>query len=418
MFLALLLLFPASCKSRRELAQFLTERGEKQMESGDSEGAYSNFTYAIKVDSTYAPPYFYRGEIEARRENYRAAAGDFSAAASLYDSPEDKSRALYHKAWAARMLGELDEALETVDRAVKLDEKCADCYYYRGRIKADIGDYSGAIDDFDRYLKKETEFKDAPTHKARCLMELGRYREAMTLLKEVIESAESLQMDENLLYGYAFWASGNAKQAGDIFNKLRKKFDDHPAPLVALAELKLASGDLKKARHTYNEAVWTNREMPEAYLGRCVVEYLQEDSDTAYEDCVHAKLAYGTMPGAGRAMLFSWAVQIKTGQEKWARAAVSDYLDAEHPVKWRRPTLLFAAGKYSKDEALKELGRLDTGGKRRMCEAYYFIAAGELLYGKVNSARGYLKRALKECPAYALEKSAAEYQLNHPKGLK
>jgi len=399
------------------MARFLTERGKKYMESGDTEDAYSNFTYAVKIDPTYAPPYFYRGEIEAQRENYRAAAGDFSAAANLYDSPKDKSRALCHEAWAGRMLGYFDDALETVDRALELNEKCVECLYYRGRIKADIGDYSGAINDLDTYLKKETEFKDAPLVKARCLMELGRYRQAAKLLRERIESADSFQMDENVLYGYAQWAMGNTKYAKDIFEKARRKFDDRPAPLAALARLELAAGRLETARHTYNRAVWTNEEMPEAYLGRCVAEYLKGDLTTAYDDCVHAKLAYGVMPGAGRAMLFAWMVQRKMGQEKWAQGAVSDYLETWHPVEWRRPVLLFAAGEYSARKTLEELRNTDLGGDRRMCEGYYFIAAGQFGNG-ADSATSYLKRASRECPAYALEKLAADYLLKHPGALK
>ncbi len=415
--LALPLFMGTSCIKRRELAQFLTETGKKQMESGDTEGAYSKFTYAIKLDSSYPPPYFYRGEIEAQRENYHSAAGDFSAAANLYDKPEDKSRALYHQAWSKRMLGEFNEALDIIDRAVKLNEKCADCYYYRGRIKADIGDYSGAIDDLDTYLKDETECEDARTYKAQCLMELGRYREAAKLLEELIESAESHQIKENMLYGYAQWAMGNIDKARNIFEKTRKEHEDRAAPLVGLARLKLASGDLEKARHTYNEAVWTNEEMPEAYLGRCVVEYLQKDLSTAHEDCVHAKLAYGTMPGAGRAMLHSWAVQRKMGQEKWARGAVSDYLEASHPVEWRRPALMFAADEYSKSETLEKLRNINLGGNSKMCEAYYFIAI-KGSDDSAKSAKRYLRRALRECPAYSLEKFAAEYQLNHPEAFK
>ena len=81
-------------------------------------------------------------------------------------------------------------------------------------------------------------------------------------------------------------------------------------------------------------------------------------------------------------MLFSWVAQLRRGQTKWPYG-VSDFIDAANPVEWRMPVLKFAAGKINEKELLHEVKKINAGGNKRLCEAYFFLAQVKLGEDKV-----------------------------------
>jgi|GEM_PF-4862342 len=403
-------LLVSACMNRRELAQYLTEQGRKRMEDGDNKGAISNFSSAIMADPNYAPAYYHRAEAEYRTKDYAGAAGDFGTAAALYDATEDKARAYYKEAKAQRMRGRRKEALESAENAVKAGPRCVLCYYWRGRIRADSGQYGAAIEDFGRCLKLERTLSNALLKRAETFMGLGKYRETMRDLDKYAQSVKDPVQSFLIIKGYARWGLGNIDVAKELFEKVLEKSGDDPKPLVALGKIELAAHNIKAARERFNKAIWTGKRSPEAYLARCVAEFLEGDYSTAYDDCVRARLDYGVFPGAGRAMFFSWVVQLRRGQTKWARGAVSDFINAANPVEWRMPILKFAAGKINEKELLHEVKKINAGGNKRLCETYFMLAQVKFEDDRV-AAVSYLKKASRICPPYSLERLAADYQL-------
>jgi len=409
-------LFVSACTSRREMAEYLTESGKEKTGKLDQKGAKNDFNLAIMLDPEYAEAYHNRGKVEMALKEYAAAEGDFKAASVLYKVPKDKAEAILGEVQAQRIQGKRKEALATVNRAVKMAPKHRFCYLLRGTIRSDMGDYQGAIKDFD-YDSNFSVVSEA-------LLAMSRYGEAKRNLEKVLSKFKELPpIEQVLLLGYAYWGLDDIKIALKQFNKAKNKYPEDPEPLVALAKIKLNEFDLKSARGLFNKAVWTKKyivdyetyqTMPEAYLGRCVVEYLQDDLSTAFDDCVRARIEYGVFPGSGHAMLFTWVVQLKQGKSDWASGAVKDFIEAANPVEWRLPALRFAAGKTDEKEFLREVKKIKFGGNKRLCEAYFFLASAKLAEDE-KSAKSYFKKAVKACPPYSLERLAANYELDRIK---
>ena len=123
-----------------------------------------------------------------------------------------------------------------------------------------------------------------------------RYKKALKYIDEHAGPEEEPSLSLLLYRGYAWWGLGETGKSRAVFERARKKFPDSPEVLSALGALELADGDLEEARALFNKAVWTNKNYWGAYLGRCAVEYLQEDYSTAYDDCRRAKAAAGPVP--------------------------------------------------------------------------------------------------------------------------
>ena len=400
-----------ACANKEKLAEFLTESGKKRMEEDDLDGAKNNFSMAIMLAPDYAPAYFWRGEAEQKQDNFPAAAGDFHTAANLYKNPDDKARAYFREAWSERMQGHFKNALQAAESAIKASPKCAECYYWRGRIRADIGDYDAAISDFNQCLNIKSEFTDAFIERGIAYLKSGQYRNAIADIEKYQQSLPKEKIpnqDVLILLGYAYWGINDIGDAEKFFKEAQQKFPDASEPWVGLGSVKLSAGDLKGARDSFDQAVWKENPAPDAYLGRCVVEYLQVDFSTAYDDCVRAKIEYDVYPPAECAMLFTWMTQLRMGQAKWAASAVADFIEASNPIEWRRPVLKYAAGQLGQKEMFAEINKIKTGGTSRLCGAYFFAAQ--------NTAQAtrsqFLKEATRVCAPYSLERLAAQYELN------
>ena len=82
-----------------------------KQESGDNKGAISDYSEAIKIDSTYSAPYVNRGI-------------------------------------AKRALGDDDSAMSDYNQAIRLNPEDADVYFNRGLINKERNDKKGALVDF------------------------------------------------------------------------------------------------------------------------------------------------------------------------------------------------------------------------------------------------------------------------------
>ncbi|MBD2691006.1 tetratricopeptide repeat protein [Anabaena catenula] len=104
-------------------------RGDTRSDLGDFEGAISDYTQAIQINSNYTDAYYNRG-------NFHSDLGDFEGAISDYT------------------------------QAIQINSNYTDAYYNRGNARLAIGEKQGAIEDFqkaaDLYWKegKLEEHKD------------------------------------------------------------------------------------------------------------------------------------------------------------------------------------------------------------------------------------------------------------------
>jgi tetratricopeptide (TPR) repeat protein len=58
-------------------------RGTKELDAGDLDGALADFNRAIELDPNYSAPYFNRGLLRTRQADYDGAISDFTKAIAL-----------------------------------------------------------------------------------------------------------------------------------------------------------------------------------------------------------------------------------------------------------------------------------------------------------------------------------------------
>ena len=158
------------------------ERGLRQLEAGDFEGAIALFDSAIKLGlGDIAEIYVCRGE-------------------------------------ALAALGRGDEALKSINAALEIEPYLAAAYLERGNIRERRREYDAAINDYTMAIHIEPEFAEAYFSRALAYEERKRYADAEADL------TRTLDLNQNLLAAYE--ARGRMRAA-------QFKFDEAIADLSA-----------------------------------------------------------------------------------------------------------------------------------------------------------------------------------------
>jgi len=84
-------------------------------------------------------------------------------------------------------LGKLKEAIEYLDRALRIDPTDADIWAYKGYVLNDLEHYEAAIDCTDRALEIDPNCAMAWTNKGNALWGLGQYAEAIACFDRALE---------------------------------------------------------------------------------------------------------------------------------------------------------------------------------------------------------------------------------------
>jgi len=120
-----------------------------RMQQNNKNGAYNDYSQAIKLKSKFAGDYINRGIINVDKKNFKQALSDY-------------------------------------DMAVKLDKNNALIFYNRGLLRANLGDYNNALSDLTTVVKLDSTITEALLQKAEVEISLRNYRSAINDYKLVI----------------------------------------------------------------------------------------------------------------------------------------------------------------------------------------------------------------------------------------
>jgi tetratricopeptide (TPR) repeat protein len=138
--------------------------------------AVQDYNKAIQLDPNCLEAYFLRGQTYERKGEYDKAIQDLNKAIEL--KPESwvthcvrsriyMKRKEYDKAiqdyswmkdykkrgWAYLKKGEYDKAIQDLNKALQLDQKCHEVYYFRGLAYVYKGEYDKAIQDLNKTIQ-------------------------------------------------------------------------------------------------------------------------------------------------------------------------------------------------------------------------------------------------------------------------
>lgn len=164
------------------------ELGHEKLKVGDWQGAVDDFTRAIELDAQLQAP-------KAKSSN--GYDGSQTTSGEVYVSDPFTAAAYHSRAIARANLGELDEAINDYQHALRIRPKWAEAYLGLGFVQLDKKDFAGAIDDFSRAIKLKPALVTAHHARGTALMKQGRMEPA------VIDFTSALKLDPRMAEAYA-----------------------------------------------------------------------------------------------------------------------------------------------------------------------------------------------------------------------
>lgn len=235
--------------------------GESLVLKNERVQAIRAYTAGMQLDPKLAALYLSRGWTLLKEDEHALAKADFENFVKL--QPQS-AMGMGGLALAQYLLGELDKATITAEKALKIDKDCADALYVRGMVKYDSQDFEEALPDFERAV--ELEPKDAANHER-----LGwTYFELQMYENSLPEFDAALKLDptfEHAYYGRGlYWMSVKKPlKAIEDLNKASQIDPTFPDYAVDLALAYATKGDWTAAVATQKKvlAIASDDDQPE-----------------------------------------------------------------------------------------------------------------------------------------------------------
>ncbi len=149
--------------------------------------------------------------------------------------------------------GDLEKALEAVDRSLALNSEVASSYALKGRILLEMGRTQSAMNSFDRALAIEPEHSDAQFYRAVVLERIGRFEEALEGYKAA--SAIDPENTQYLLAATEMLMQMDRLDEAEAFLDAQMEFHQYdPGIHQTLAHISMLKGDRTRALEHFNEA--------------------------------------------------------------------------------------------------------------------------------------------------------------------
>lgn len=162
------------------------ELGHEKIKVGDWQGAVDDFTRAIELDAQLQP-----------QQNSHQYNGSQTGSSEVYVSDPFTAAAYHSRAIAHANLGELDEAIDDYQHALRIKPKWAEAYLGLGFVLLDKKDFAGAIDEFSRTIKIKPTLVTAHHARGTAFMKQGRMEPA------VDDFTSALKLDPRMAEAYA-----------------------------------------------------------------------------------------------------------------------------------------------------------------------------------------------------------------------
>jgi tetratricopeptide (TPR) repeat protein len=261
-------------------SESFTALGQFRMRSRLYPQAITDLDQAISLDRSNGAAYRYRGQAYAGLGEYRKAIRDFQKAVKYERIPLHALALLCH---AERLAKREKSAIDSCNRALRIDEQHAPALLQRGLAFMQLGDYARSVRDLDDALRL-----DAPRPQALLARSIGHaalrqykqsdraYREAM-MLDFQVKSAE-LTMGEDPGAAWDYSARIDAMEG-----QLERDGEDPYTHLVRGNALDNA-GHYDRAIIEYTRALEIDGKLTQAYIARGSALAAQDSLDAAEQD--------------------------------------------------------------------------------------------------------------------------------------
>ena len=147
--------------------------------------------------------------------NYNQAIQDLNRAIEI--NP-DRAESYNNRGNSYNSLGNYNQAIQDLNKAIEIKPDYTEAYYNRGIAYAGLGNYRQAIEDYNRAIEIEPAYAAAYINRGIAYAGLGNYKQAIEDYGRAIEINPTLVMAYNNR-GISYGILGNYKQAIEDLNK-------------------------------------------------------------------------------------------------------------------------------------------------------------------------------------------------------
>ncbi len=168
---------------------------------------------------------------------------------SLREKYPDEPRALLLEAWLTMRQGQLERALELINRNLEIDQDNALAWRLRGEVNRLMANYDQAIID----LKRSKSLSDKPKVRislAKAYLQAGRAEDAITELENTAYDPES-PMESGLLLEQIYQRLGRRNELIKFYSEVLKRFPDNLLWYSRAGSFAMSTGDFKGAEYLY-----------------------------------------------------------------------------------------------------------------------------------------------------------------------
>lgn len=239
-------------------------RGNARFETGDVEGALSDFDTAIGFDPTYAKSYYNRSNVKKSRGDMPGAFADATLAINHYPA---YYQAFNNRGTLRQSVGDTKGAIMDFEKALHLNPNYALAYSNRGALRGSEGDLAEALADLNRAIQLDPDYAQAFFNRGILYREKGETGKSFSDFDEAIRLNPQMAA-AYLNRGILRQEEGLANLALEDFNIAIQLNPQEADAYFSRGLLLRDKGDVEGALADYNRALELDPFHLDAYVKR------------------------------------------------------------------------------------------------------------------------------------------------------
>lgn len=258
---------------------YLIQKGRLQATMGLVDEALETLNQALLYTDDHSEIQYELGQVCQNDERYQEAIVHYTYA---IESGPEYEEALFEIVYCFELLNRQADGCAYLERFLDEQPYSSVAWYNLGILQQKLGRYEQAMDSFDYAIVIQEDFISAYYGKASCLMDLARYEQAIAVLLQS-QTHDKNDLVTLLALGECYEHLEDNTRARFYYGRCTELVADLSDAWYGIGSTYEAEQRYLEAIHYYKKAIDCNKECFDAWLGLADCEYLLGNEVSAYE---------------------------------------------------------------------------------------------------------------------------------------